>query len=695
MALKDLKSDLSWYGKKKPGPYKPNADHNDTKFTNDNGIPGATVTGYAPRGNSSVGFRQVAAGDKFLIDNVSFSDRGSASRKAQLGVGTKFPIGPSGEVHSFDIVRTGFNDSAKYGEVYSASSNKGLADTYTKDSPIDDMYNKFNLRDDATPQLGYINHPLILRGIQRKGSSDPQRWGLGNTIAGKLSSTFDIPRSGILTAIERGAVDVVRIAKFFASPKGLSWGIKQFGLQLTGPNTEGTDGTVRKPLGKNSPKLWMPTSTLLSPLVAQAGMHLRRTGLLPADIPGLEPHNYEDVILSREGDGIINDNRLIKLKNELLPIPEPPKDSILPAAPSFISNLLGFKGMPIKTLSGKTGPDSLLGIGSTNINRFANTSLKDQLTFKTFNGGLGGLEYEKYLETYNTFESPYLNVKDQSETIRTSGAIGSDDNDADEDEKSLKSKWDENLNSPTEKLGPDRGGRGILLPGGGISQASEGEKRRDYKRMAYGDIPTRTPFIGNKDERVINHTDFREIVNSNLNEGAKKRWGDDVKIDDLDLAIDTSLVKFNIAGISFKAYIGSINDSFAGAWNGQADQGRADARYLYESFERTITLDFIVPIESKDDYGTVWGNLQKLAQKTYPVYGTEGFHGQTVKVTVGDLYKNQSMIITDLSYDWDNETPWEITEGEQSPMYTNVSISFTVLGSKPNSSTKVYQIKGI
>ena len=53
------------------------------------------------------------------------------------------------------------------------------------------------------------------------------------------------------------------------------------------------------------------------------------------------------------------------------------------------------------------------------------------------------------------------------------------------------------------------------------------------------------------------------------------------------------------------------------------------------------------------------------------------------------------MLITDLSYDWDNEVPWEIstTEKLNGPMYTQVSISFTVLGSKkPSTSSPIYDI---
>ena len=54
------------------------------------------------------------------------------------------------------------------------------------------------------------------------------------------------------------------------------------------------------------------------------------------------------------------------------------------------------------------------------------------------------------------------------------------------------------------------------------------------------------------------------------------------------------------------------------------------------------------------------------------------------------MYNTLNVIITDLSYDWDNETPWEITEGEQAPFYTTVQLGFTVLDNKPSSSTKIY-----
>jgi len=93
------------------------------------------------------------------------------------------------------------------------------------------------------------------------------------------------------------------------------------------------------------------------------------------------------------------------------------------------------------------------------------------------------------------------------------------------------------------------------------------------------------------------------------------------------------------------------------------------------------------------DFKTTWTKLRDLARYTYPVYGGSGFYGQAMTVKIGDMFSDK-MIITDLAYDWDNEVPWEISEGKQAPMYTNVSISFTVLGAKPSNNSKVYKFLG-
>ena len=661
MALVDLKSDLSFYTKRPLGPHKPIANKRDTRFKGADDIPFVEPRGYEYRGAEVISLLPRFAGDSFAIDDITFSDRGSASRKAQLGNGTKFPIGPEGQIHTFDKVRTGFTNTLKYDEVYGVKhKNSGLADTYTAESPIDDMYNKFNLRDDATPNPGYAKQPFILRGIQREGSSDPQRWGLGTTTVGKIFSTFDLPRAGILTAAERSAIDVARIGKFLISPKGIGFLARQYGYQLMNPNTENALGlSVGLPATQLYNPLSAPGQALVNGILG-SGKFTRHSGLVNLPLGG--GGKYETTKKTQRFANTlfgVNAGKQLQLYKEI-------------TEGGFVSKTIPHgDGGAFEALSGPKGPSSILGIGATFHNRYTDTSLEGQRSLtqgglpSVFKSALLQFSRNEGISNYNTSfgdnffrwnnETPYT----EPGQFLPYGPISTPPEGGLED-KSIQSDFE----------------------GGGTATFEGTAPIKDYTRMAYGDMPDRT--LSTKPT----HVDFRKKAQS---QEKILGWETDKRLDLIDESLDESLVKFRIGGIAFKAYIGTLNDAFAPGWNGTQDQGRADARYLYESFERTINTDFIVPIMSGEQRADMWNKLQSLAQKTYPVYpGENGFHGQTCNLTIGDMYRNLPTIITDLSYDWDNETPWEITDGIQAPFYTSVSISFTVLGTRPENTSRIY-----
>ena len=685
MALTELRSDLSWYGKTAPGPYNSPADKYNTKFKGEDNIPYVSTGGYEFQGIALVSPVQRFAGDSFTIDT------GMSSRMNQLGSGTRFPAGPEGQLHDFDITRTGFSNKVPYSRYYGIQhKNSGLANTYTLKSPIDDMYNKFNLRDDATPN-SYIKHPLILRGIQREGSSDPQRWGLD--VGPGMSGAFDIPRAGIITAANRTLIDVARHAKFLASPRGIGFLAKQVGYQLMNPKAK---TRVYNPLSLGS----------LAPIV-----HIDR---------------------QFNKGGLVS-----KLAGDKIDLHETLKDEL------FIQQQDITKGSEISTLSSKIGgPGSILGIGGTSITRHEDTRLAAQW------GPDKSIEVRDYQTRQFKYGNPYQqtkgetggsysikqiddgdNIKGQSNTrilhgslketledrasgwgfrndIAPNGWIGGGRFKASSNVEELDySGYETNNYEDLAAAAKDRTPKTTTIhdfltkedyntdfDGGGTSTSTIGDTINDYTRMAYGNIPTRKSRLAGENAS-LGVIDFREIVQG-TSKGGLQRWGDDKKIDTINASED-SLINFSIGGIKFKAYLGDLTDNFAGTWAGQADQGRADSRYLYESFERTVQTDFIVPILSAAERAATWTKLENLALKTYPKYGTNGFYGKSVQVTIGDLFKKKPMIITDLSYSWDTETPWEITNGAQAPMYTNVSISFTVLGDKPSRSSSVYSISDI
>ena len=229
------------------------------------------------------------------------------------------------------------------------------------------MYNKFNLRDDATPNPGYAKQPFILRGIQRKGSSDPQRWGLGTTTVGKIFSTFDLPRAGILTAAERSAIDVARIGKFLISPKGIGFLARQYGYQLMNPNTENALGLS---IGLPATQLYNPLSAPGQALVngiLGSGKFTRHSGL--TNLPFGGGGNYETTKKTQRFANTlfgVNAGKQLQLYKEI-------------TEGGFVTKTIPHgDGGAFEALSGPKGPSSILGIGATFHNRYTDTSLEGQ-----------------------------------------------------------------------------------------------------------------------------------------------------------------------------------------------------------------------------------------------------------------------------------------------------------------------------
>jgi len=401
MALMNLKSDLSWYGKK-PGFAKKAEDIASRKtgyLYNDDLTVQTYVSGFDNNGFAKFFIPRLSS-DTFAIDDASHSFRGTSSRKTQQGGGSKFPIGPKGQVHDFDIPRLGFHIDNRYGNTYNAKSLSGLAATYTKNSPIDDVYNIVKVRDVSYDPFGYASPPYILRGIQRDDNGNPQRWGTGNQIADTVSLALGVPRGGALAFGERAANDVARLAKMLIRPMGLGWIAKQALLHLMNPNTEGVYGLIQQP---NNHKFSNPINTLLAAGLSGLGIHPRKHGLLP--VGGLG--RYEDIINARNTLEIFTPgpigqfNRLRRLTNELY------NHYQLPVLPYW------------NTITGITGPDTVGGIGVTQFSRDVQGNLDQLLRFSgeqtsgqfvnSVQGIFNTLTPAQYLRIRRTDDSKYGN----------------------------------------------------------------------------------------------------------------------------------------------------------------------------------------------------------------------------------------------------------------------------------------------
>ena len=653
MALSNLKSAYSFYTKTPPG-FKPNDSVNDTDFQYKDDLTAVTVEAGFTNYGSLIRFRNRRSKDDFTI-----SGQGTSTRIQQLGTGTKFPIGPKGQVHDFDILRGGFSLKNKYQDSYGPLLTAGLADTYTKDSPIDDMYNIVKVRDVAS-RRSYAREPFILRGIQRDDNSDPQRF--GPTI------TADIPRGGLLTNINRMALDVARISKFMITPKGLLFNIKQVGQQLMNPNVEGVNGKPGKIFNPNSTKLYTPINLMANIAGADKGLRFRRHGILPiGSAPGM-PGKYEDVFKQRGSlnpNKKITNNRLVRLGEELGILDEikrqieavdssqkePSKiESLMNKAKAGVDKLrskLGFKGQVINTLTGITGPASIGGIGRTTITRAVNSE-QEQNTFK-------GNQLSNY--------KPPISDSANESTTKLKGT------------QDIFGQYN-GLRGRVEEVDFDGIGTSPLKETD-TEQKSKNEDQTPliakYKTLSYGQIKKEAITRTGNPARVF---DFRT--------NKKYDYGTDTPIDDIigkglnndhekDIIV-TKIVDSKLGTMKFLSYVTNLSDNL-----GQdielidvSGTGEAEGGPKQNPITREISLGLIVAARNAEELSTIYKTLESYRKLLATIKDDRG----RTKLTVGNLVKNQSVYPVSMSTTWDTEYTFDLTE--KVPYALNIDLEFIV-----------------
>lgn len=132
------------------------------------------------------------------------------------------------------------------------------------------------------------------------------------------------------------------------------------------------------------------------------------------------------------------------------------------------------------------------------------------------------------------------------------------------------------------------------------------------------------------------------------------------------------LVKFRIASVDpenpsrsnyihFRAFLGSFSDNYNSSWSSQKLMGRAENFYNYEGFDRSISMNWTVPAQSKNELMIMHQKLNYLASNLAPDYvGDRYMAGPLVRLTVGGYLYEQYGFIESLSLNIPDNSPWEI-----------------------------------
>jgi hypothetical protein len=104
-----------------------------------------------------------------------------------------------------------------------------------------------------------------------------------------------------------------------------------------------------------------------------------------------------------------------------------------------------------------------------------------------------------------------------------------------------------------------------------------------------------------------------------------------------------------------------MSDSYSADWTPFKYLGRGENFYNYQGFSRQISLSWTVAAQSKNELIPMYQKLNYLASSLTPDYSPSGYmRGNLAQLTVGGYLYEQPGIITSLTYDVPEESPWEI-----------------------------------
>jgi hypothetical protein len=491
------------------------------------------------------------------------------------------------------------------------------------------------------------------------GSNQPYGWkkkpgdiGIGVMIDDYANSYEDtigeaniddfIIRGGVLAPL-KAVRDSIRLTRFFSdikNPKGILFLAKQNLLSRIGTKTEASKG-LGYAGGALNEGAYTPLSTIGQALIGFAGGHLNKQGLDPTGLfPGANINKYQEVISENQlilPDDYIN-NRLINL------IPKPLNTNPFQSTGILTSLLKGYSVNPpydpSTLIEYGGGPGSVLGIGKTKI-RFATTndSFSKLTIFDSKNSSnllnANGARYKTW--DYSAINSQLLNLDGYTNQDfrfnlnpkEASSFLSSSPN-------YINKNIEDNLN--------------LGNPG-----------KRSRNRSSYTS--------GSDSGKALDKLNATPIYQSNVDNGYELKgiYSDIIPFiisilnNDNQEATNTGTYRKNM---HFRAFIDSFSDSYNADWSPIEYMGRAEKLYKYKGFGRKISMAFTVVAQSREEITAMYDKLNFLASSLAPEYldsETSGYMaGNIAYITLGEYIYDQPGIITSLTFDIPEESPWEI-----------------------------------
>lgn len=563
--------------------------------------------------------------------------------------------------------------------------------------------------------LGYnSNEPYVVIDVKDQ-SFNKQNNSLSDAAFNLLGNNLNLRN----TRLGAAAIDTLRISRFLTDPKeGPQFITKQIGLQLMNPVSNFGHGP-------KSNRIYSPLNTITQVAASGIGGHLNRTGLNPiinqiSDLI-IDSDTYEHIKYKE------TDNPLVKFREKLVPYELLNSEYVSPNIDrnnlvfklkqskfgNNISNIIGLFPNPLETIYEYLGgPESLMGIGITNIKRYDNT-LNDiyknegktlrgfnpyfnKSKLKYNNGIINGTEInystlygvslkgtELYPELEQIINNDYIENVEPIYLKQTGSYVPSTLFKSFKEAKSYSQNPDTPYNYASNKQSLPSDNKNIIYTNtDGKTVTIKGNwynNSRDV-RISGGnqDQINLTPlFIANEGQNdYVNiggkHHNIRDLIKFRIETILGKGNGDDTK--------STWMI--------FRAYLTDLSDNMNAEWSDIKYVNRSEKLFVYNGFSRSINIGFKVAALSKAEMKPMYQKLNYLMSGLAGHYKEGILEGTFSRVTVGNYIDRQHGIITSLNYKISNETPWEIALDEPEggdkvlilPHIIEVSLSFTPIG---------------
>ena len=462
-------------------------------------------------------------------------------------------------------------------------------------------------------------------------------------------TSLDFPiRGGAIEALINGnysalaaTVDRRRIEQFFKdAPRGTTFIQKQIGLGLTNPRTQVPNtltfaGSILQNAVLPVTQTYNPLNTLAQVQVQGTGAHFNRQGVIPTITESLR-QTYE-YLAGAPQNNTTTTNRLLILKALKLDAQSgfnPTRDAIINTGVDPVTiDRLGISPISNQLFNYPGGPGSVYGIGTTRIFRTTNTEPEVAPLTQT---------------PYSAIALTYAQLASQNTHVATSPTVVTIQD----------FRQQTNLDNPII-TNTDYGVYNIAKPfdgNGGLNIGNPGGPLNNLNR---------SNFLFSKPGAADTLNALKPYYYDSDADDPWTAGGHETK--DIIKFVFECLSNDNpgyAIALVFRAFLdGAISDNNTAEYNAFRYLGRGENFRTYQGFDRSISFNFKLFAQTREELGPVYTKLNHLISQTYPDYSPESnlMRGSVVRLTIGDYIYRMHGFIETVNVTIDNSTtPWEI-----------------------------------